>query len=380
MIPSMDAKEIKRFDNTQLENHLGLQIITDHIDEALVLADGSGELIDFNPAAVRLHGFKTKEEVFAVIHDYPNLFELYYLDGTKVPFEDWPLIRILRGETIKDLEVKLLRKDVGSETVVSYGGTPIFKDGKLTLAVMHIRDISEKKKFELELKKAIRARDEFLSLASHELRTPLTSLNLLARLQAELAAEHGHQDHSIRIREIAGQMDKNVDRLGRLVEEMFDVSRIQNKKLKIRREKFELLKLVSDTVERMHGEFLKNGNELPIIRGNESSGMWDQLRIEQVIVNLLTNAIRYGKSKPILIELTDLPDKTLLKVKDHGIGISASNFDRIFDPFERVEETNSGLGVGLYISKQIVLTHNGRIWVESKLGQGSEFFVELPKA
>lgn len=244
-------------------------------------------------------------------------------------------------------------------------------------------DIHDLKMFEAELKEAVLARDEFLSIASHELKTPLTSLRIQAQLHQRMIRKKDPNAYSPEnVNGIIHQTEKQVSRLTRLVDDMLDVSRIRSGNLNVKRERFNLGELADEVVERLRGQFESGSSPMPeVTLKGDTNGNWDRLRIEQVITNLLTNAIRYGNKKPIALTVESLGQNVRLAVKDQGIGIEESQRDKIFGRFERLVDANevSGLGLGLFISKQIVIAHNGKIWFESEPGKGSTFFVELPK-
>ena len=235
-----------------------------------------------------------------------------------------------------------------------------------------------------EAQKAIHARDEFLSIASHELKTPLTPLKLqlqtLRRLQDRGMVEG--QDFHDRLRKVLNTSDRQIERLNKLVEELLDVSRINNGKLLLSPEEVDLTELVSEITQRFNNELQVSQCSLRIDARAKIVGHWDRLRIEQVVVNLLTNAMKYGPEKPILIEVRSEADgaMALIRIQDHGIGISKADQDRIFGRFERaVPAANfGGLGLGLYIVSQILEAHGGSVTVESELGSGSTFTVRLP--
>jgi signal transduction histidine kinase len=168
-----------------------------------------------------------------------------------------------------------------------------------------------------------------------------------------------------------------VSRLTRLVDDMLDISRIRTGRLSITPEKVEISLVVQAVVERMRPHFL----ELSI--GDFESGevYCDRLRIEQVITNILNNALRYGKGRPVKVDLRQHGDNMTISVTDQGMGIPASFKDKIFSRFQRAVPASevSGLGLGLYISKQIIEAHQGKIHVDSELDKGSCFTVQIPK-
>jgi PAS domain S-box-containing protein len=285
-----------------------------------------------------------------------------------------------------DIEFRIRRKDgvyrwfktrgtavraTGSDQIVNWFGT--------------CTDIQDQKEVESVLNDAVEARDEFLSIASHELKTPLTSLKLQAQmLQRQIQKDDSSVFSKPRVIKLVDQTDKQVNRLVRLVDDMLDIAKIRSGKLILSKERFDLRELVTDAIGRMHSQFLAAECGDPKLTAFEPAiGDWDRMRLEQVLNNLFTNAIRYGKGKPVQVEVECLPAHARLRVRDQGIGIEKTTQAKIFDRFERAVDPNevSGLGLGLFIVRQIVEAHGGNVWVESDgVGQGSTFFVDLPIA
>ena len=225
-----------------------------------------------------------------------------------------------------------------------------------------------------ELKQAVQARDEFLSIASHELRTPLTALKL--RLEALLYS--GNLD--LKLRQKLESAARQTQRLERLIDNLLDVSRITTGHLDLDWEGLELAEITSDVVERIRPEANASGSPIEIVKSSPVHGFWDRLRLEQVITNLLSNAIKYGNRKPIVVRIAENQGLAHLEVEDGGIGIAPADVSLIFDRFERGanRRNHGGLGMGLYITRQIIAAHGGSIRVKSQLGQGTVFDVYLP--
>ncbi|WP_437275190.1 AAA family ATPase [Sorangium sp. So ce375] len=232
-----------------------------------------------------------------------------------------------------------------------------------------------------EARVAIERRDEFLLVASHELKTPLTSLKMQAHLLARLLPRLQRAEVAPERIDAANQvLSRQIGRLAHLINELLDVTRLNAGRLTLSRAPVDLAALTREVVERMHQQLddARCGTELelegPVV------GHWDACRMEQVLINLLSNAMKYGAGAPIHVVVRGLADRALLVVRDHGIGIAEADQARIFERFERAVSVRNfgGLGLGLYIVRWIVTSHGGAIRVESKLGAGATFIVELP--
>lgn len=233
-----------------------------------------------------------------------------------------------------------------------------------------------------ELQAALRTRDEFLSIASHELKTPLTSLKLQLQMQKRaFAKDPSAALTSEKLVRFFDSSDRQVQRISRLIEDMLDVGRIHSGKFMLSPEEFDLVELVKEVGEQMLGEMSSAGSRLSLSLPASLLGRWDRIRLAQVISNLLSNAAKYGAGRPIEIKAEAHGDRVRLIVADQGEGIDPVNHRRIFERFERaVPGTHiSGLGLGLFIVKQIVDLHGGWIRVDSELGKGATFTLEFPQ-
>ncbi len=241
--------------------------------------------------------------------------------------------------------------------------------------------LSELRTAQDELHRAVRMRDDFMSIVSHELRTPLNGLVLETQLR-KLRLNKGDTAAftADKLKAMTERDERQINSLVRLIEDMLDVSRIRTGKLSIRPQRFDLAALVGRVLENYSAQIAAAGCEVSLSAAEPVTGLWDEFRIEQVVVNLLTNALRYGAKKPVDLRVRATPEGACIEVQDHGIGISAENLARIFQQFERVSssEVTQGLGLGLFITEQIVASHQGTIEVESRPGQGSLFRVYLP--
>lgn len=232
-----------------------------------------------------------------------------------------------------------------------------------------------------EAQKAISARDEFLSIASHELKTPLTPLKLQLQMLARQVKRNDLNNLSPeKLLNIVGSADKQMERLGKLIEDLLDVSRITSGKLTLNVEKVNLGDMIKEVIVQYSNHLKDAVKKIELVSTPDIEALVDKVRMEQVLINLLTNAAKYAPGKPIQVGLEKLEDRARIFVTDHGPGISEIDQTRIFNRFERAKGTESvaGLGLGLYISQQIITAHMGKIWVESELGKGSTFNLEIP--
>ncbi|XYH98546.1 ATP-binding protein [Sorangium sp. So ce1128] len=230
------------------------------------------------------------------------------------------------------------------------------------------------------LRDAVRVRDDFLSIASHELKTPLTPL--LLRIEA-LERATARQPDSAYVDTVKSALDvakRQFKRLTDLTTDLLDATRIQAGKLSIEREEVDLVEVVRDVCQRFGPDAARVRSPLVIDAPPSAVGNWDRLRVEQIVDNLLSNALKYGPGKPIHIEVCVREGSAILTVKDQGIGIRADDQERIFGRFERAVSVRSygGLGLGLHIVRAVVEAFGGTITVRSVPGEGAAFTVTLP--
>ncbi|RKG65973.1 GAF domain-containing protein [Corallococcus sp. CA054B] len=233
------------------------------------------------------------------------------------------------------------------------------------------------------VQEAVTSRDTFLSIASHELRTPITSMKLLSQhMRKRIHANDPAAFTPERVTRMVEQTERSIDRLARLVDDMLDISRIAAGRLQLHLEPVDLGDVARDVMDRFEQQLTEAGHALTVRLAPGLVGRWDRIRLEQVLANLLTNALKYASGTPLTVSLTARDDHAVLEVEDRGPGIAPEHQHRIFERFERLGSASevSGLGLGLHIARHIVEAHGGRIHVRSSLGDGARFFVELPLA
>jgi PAS domain S-box-containing protein len=230
-----------------------------------------------------------------------------------------------------------------------------------------------------EALEAIESRDNFLSVAAHELRTPLTSL-LLQIEMGRRALVDNQVDQKAVLRGLSSS-EVQARKLSALIDSLLDVARLRTGRLTIQPEELDIGQVVSETVGTMSPDAERAGCAIEVSVPGKIMGCWDRGRIEQVLRNLLSNAMKFGAGHPIEVRLAVAADVVQISVRDHGVGLAREDQTRIFGRFERAVSTRhfGGLGLGLYVSAQILRAHNGSLRVESEPGQGATFIVELPR-
>jgi len=233
-----------------------------------------------------------------------------------------------------------------------------------------------------ELQRALEMRDQFMSMVAHELRTPLNTLYLEAQMR-KLQLERGNMDHFApeQLERMVARDMRQIHAMVRLIDDMLDVSRIRAGKLSIRPARVDLEALLQRIVGDLSHHAADMHSELRLSIVQPVAGCWDEFRVEQVIVNLINNALRYGGGKPVDVRLHADSQNARIEVIDQGVGIPEEVLPKIFEPFERgkMEGMPAGLGLGLYISRQLAEAHGGTLTARSKPGEGAVFIFTLPR-
>ncbi len=268
----------------------------------------------------------------------------------------------------------------GALTLLSAESGRTFTEGDLEHAMEFARRCStalENARLYQAAREAVALRDEFLSIASHELRTPLTSM-LLSVQGLERAAAQSPEPG---VRERTARIVQQIRRLVTLVDSLLDVSRISAGKLDLAQEESDLSQLAREVAGRFSESARLSGSTLVVHAPDQMIGVWDPLRLDQILTNLLSNALKFGGGKPIDVTVEGNETAVRLIVADRGIGISKEKIPLVFNRFERAVPGRKygGLGLGLYIARQMVRAHGGSIEVESEPGQGATFVVKLPR-
>ncbi len=355
------------------ESALQIRRLLDATVEGMALHDGEF-ILDANESLSLMFGYSRKEIIGK------SIYTICTLESGQI------VAAHIAQQSESSYEAIGIRKDGSRFHIEIRGKKHMLKNGVLG-RVAAIQDITERKKneqtkilFEAS-QEALRIRNEFISIASHELKTPLTSIKLQTQMTQIAAEKNEAQAYSPeRMKKFVNQIDRQADRLANLIEDMLDVSRISLGKLSLDIQPTSLNSLIEETLESMAELIKQNGNEIIRTLDTNVVANIDRFRMEQVLINLLTNAIKYGEGKPITISLSKRGSEASISVQDQGMGIAKENQERIFARFERAVTAKniSGLGLGLYISQQIVQAHRGTIIVKSAPNEGACFIVNIP--
>jgi PAS domain S-box-containing protein len=292
-----------------------------------------------------------------------------------IPTAEIPcLIELISRGTAQATRGEILLASASGELPAQISLNPVEMDGNSVIGVV-ITDLSERRSRE-QAQEAVRLRDEFLSIASHELRTPLSTLVLHLGLGERLIA----QPDIPRLEQTLRKAKDQADRMTELINRLLDVTRIASGRLELEAEPHDIGELVREIVEQLAEEAIKAGCDLRATIEDGIVVSCDRSRLQQAIVNVISNALKYAPGHPIAIRLELSNDKAVLTVDDRGVGIEPSDLTRIFNRFERASSApqSAGLGLGLYIAREIVNQHGGSIRAERRRGGGSRFSIIIP--
>ncbi len=345
-----------------------LETIIEAIPSAVVVCDREGTVTRINAFGEAVLGSPVRGEK----RDFPFTRRLYHPNGPPMAPEEYPLVRALHGETATDFRFSVHRESDGEELELLASYAPLYdSNGEITGAVCAASDITDISRLE-------RQKVEFLSVASHELKTPLTSLKILTQLTQRRLVRAGVAEAE----QLVG-MERSIGRMELLVNDLLDISRLEGGKLAIHVTESDLAVLCRAVAEeQMTASERHIDLDLP---AKPLMVPMDAERIAQVVTNLVSNAIKYSPADcPVSLGARLDGDSALVAVRDEGMGIPPDAQELLFERFYRVPgvqvQTGSGvgMGLGLYISREIVERHGGRIWVESRVGEGTTFFFTLP--
>jgi PAS domain S-box-containing protein len=363
-------REIEALAQMMAERSARLDSILGSMTDGLWVYDGSGAVVDVNQAALTMFGLGSRTE--AVANGSFQEFNLRYPDGRRVPPDDLPFARALRGQIVPDYLTIGKHLITGKDLDLSIAAAPIESNG-IVGAVLVIRDITA-------LQELDRKKDEFLSVASHELRTPLTTIKGYTQLLSQTVHDLPSEERTTYLNAVLGE----IDRMMGLISELLDVSRIETNRLQIHPQPVRWIEFIERRVSAFR---VQNPGRMLHFDSPRSdvTVVVDPDRMRQVIDNLLSNAIKYSPDpSDIDVSVIFAESSVRTSVADRGIGIPRDEIPQLFERFHRARNVSSryygGLGLGLYIARAIVEAHGGAITVESEEGTGSTFTLTLPMA
>jgi PAS domain S-box-containing protein len=336
----------------------------DSMADGVLLVDAQARIVETNRAALELLGVSSKDDVLGPIGEWGRRFQLRTVEGRPIDVADYASVRALGGQRVAKYDAVLRHAD-GHDVFVSVAASPVAGAGGPPLAVAVLRDVSAAHRLE-------EIRDEFLSTAAHELKTPLAVIKAHAQLMQRRVPSEA---------QALAVVQRQVDRLSRLVQHLLDTSRLRLDEAGGPRAPFDLGSLAAEVAERMraaspsHHIVLEPAPKAPVVADRE--------RIERVITSLVENAIRFSPGGGEVELRVDSADGSVhVAVQDHGLGIPPDRQARIFERYYRahagMREDYGGLGLSLDVSREIVQRHGGRMWFESTPGVGSTFHFTLP--
>lgn len=349
-------------------------------NEGAIIATEDEQVIYWNPAAQRLHGFTRADEGIEPLEETPNTFELWLPDRShKLALDEWPMRRIKRGETVRDLELRLRRPGQGWERYVSYSGSLVETATGERLIFLSVHDLTEQHRAQEAAEAASKAKDHLLAVVSHELRTPLNPvLAITSYLQ-------GKPDLPDDLREDIAMIRRNIEHEARIVDDLLSVTRLSRGKIVLHPEVIDLHALVRGVAAQFQAQMEAKALTLQLALKARVHHAWaDPGRMQQVLANLLDNAIKFTPDDGEIAVRTIAMDDGRIRVEvaDTGVGIGADVLPRLFVPFEQGEtdttRRHGGLGLGLVIAKGIMDLHGGTVAAYSQgPGKGATFALEL---
>jgi PAS domain S-box-containing protein len=351
----------------------GLEAIVRSSSDAIVSTSMTGIITSWNAAAEHTYGYSAAEAIGQPIS--------LIVPPARLPALCDSYGQLGRHERIRDGDTFQLTKR-GDQIAVSVTLSPIEDEAGRILGVSFVaRDIRERRRADeererllAELERAVHVRDDFLSVASHELRTPVTALGLKLERLAYATTPAARQ-------QMLEATARIVRKLGRMIDDLLDVTRVRAGQLALELDDVDLSGVVEEVAARLREQATRAGSNLELALPGAVVGRWDRARLEQVAENLISNAIKYGDGHAIGVAVQATEQTARLVVSDHGIGNAPADRARIFERFGRAASSRSysGLGLGLWITGEIVHACGGQIRVDGAVGVGSSFTVELPR-
>jgi PAS domain S-box-containing protein len=371
-------------------NRAQLEAVFQSVTDGIAVFDMNSNVIFVNEAQARINGFENVDAMKRSLAYFGDLYEIKFPDGTPVPLEEWPAAKVLRGESVKNWELRGRRRDTGQEWYFSFSGEPVRHEcGQQVLAVVITHDITERKQAEehlvklnrdlerraIELEMANKELESFSYSISHDLRSPLSAINGFSTLLLENYADPLPPD-GLRFLEL---IRNNSIEMNQLVEGLLSFSRFVRQPIK--KQPVDLSALARQVVEDLSKQ--REGRQVEINIADLPAAQADPVLLKQVLTNLLSNALKFTRRRELArIEIgsnTTKDDEVLYYVRDNGVGFDNAQAEKLYGVFQRLhsQEEYEGTGVGLAIVERIVRRHGGRVCAEGEVNKGATFYFTL---
>jgi PAS domain S-box-containing protein len=387
------VREQKQAEKALRESEAQLHTIVENLDEGVVVSDLNGRLLHWNRAALKLHGYSDSDQDRRRFTELIDTFELSTLHGSLLPVEQWPLARILRGEKVHDLELRVRRIGSDWERIFHYGGTLVHDaTNQPLMAIVTVGDITERKRVEEEIRRlnaeleervvkrtaeleaANKELEAFSYSVSHDLRSPLRTIDGFSQAVLEDYREQLPEEGQRYLQTIRG----GAQRMGALIDDLLTFSRLS--RLPLHKQTVDTTKLVRDTLDELDSE--KRGRKIDTRISELPSCHGDPALLKQVWINLLSNALKYTRKREtavIEVGCQSNNGEDIYFVRDNGTGFDMQYVHKLFGVFQRLHRADEfeGTGVGLAIMQRIIHRHGGRIWTEAAVERGATFYFTL---
>jgi signal transduction histidine kinase len=305
--------------------------------------------------------------------------EAFDAEGQPIADDEIPARRAARGARLEGVPV-IWRTPEGTASFLVFAEPMSAWPGTPPVTLLSFVDVTQRTAVEAELRRAVQARDEFFSVATHELKDPLAAMLLSVEVLERAVKRHGTVPAELLLAQIE-VCRRQGERLSRLIGDFLQVARIAHKRLQLDLEALDLCELARDVAAQFREQARASGTSLDVEAEAPTIGYWDRVKLEHVVGNLVSNALKYGAGRPVTVRVRADEATATVEVEDRGIGIAEADQRRIFERFERATDGHAtrSLGLGLYIVHSIVEAHGGAVQLRSAPGEGSTFTVALPR-